>query len=83
MEYIVILALSLFDKPDLQFYNYRFIKFQDKETCETFITSKSVELGNSITQQFNQKNNVRNYIVSCWSSKEWNEYLDSIFEMNV
>ena len=56
---------------------------QDKETCETFITSKSVELGNSITQQFNQKNNVRNYIVSCWSSKEWNEYLDSIFEMNV
>ena len=83
MEYIVILALSLFDKPDLQFYNYRFIKFQDKETCETFITSKSVELGNSITQQFNQKNNVRNYIVSCWSSKGWNEYLDSIFEMNV
>ena len=25
MEYIVILALSLFDKPDLQFYNYRFM----------------------------------------------------------
>lgn len=83
MEYLVILALSLFDKPDLQFYNYRFVKFQNKETCEAFITSKSVELGNSITQQFNQKNNVRNYIVSCWSSKEWNEYLDSIFEMNV
>ena len=83
MEYLVILALSVFDKPDLQFYNYRFVKFQDRQTCETFITSKRVELGNSIKQQFNQKNNVKNYIISCWSSKEWNEYLDSIFEMNV
>ena len=70
MEYLVILALSFFDQPDLKFYNYRFVKFQDKQTCEIFITSKRDQLKESIRSQFNQKNNVKNYIISCWSSEE-------------
>jgi|TARA_Y100000114_G_C11746506_1_gene321910 hypothetical protein len=83
MEYLVILALSFFDQPDLKFYNYRFVKFQDKQTCEIFITSKRDQLKESIRSQFNQKNNVKNYIISCWSSEEWNDYLDSLFEMHI
>ena len=82
MEYIIVLALSFFEEPDLKFYNFRSVKFKNLETCETFITSKSDILKNSIRFQFNQEGKVNNYIISCWSSEEWDRYLDSIFKID-
>jgi hypothetical protein len=83
MEYLVILALSLYEEPELKFYNYRSVKFNDQQTCEIFITSKQKQLKESIRFQFNQNNKVESYAITCWSSEEWNKYLDSIFEMNI
>ena len=83
MEYLVILALSFFEEPDLKFYNYRSIKFNNLETCEIFITSKQKQLKESIRFQFNQNNKVESYAITCWSSEAWDEYLDSIFKMNI
>tara|TARA_B100001063_G_C16761564_1_gene556213 strand:+ start:293 stop:544 length:252 start_codon:yes stop_codon:yes gene_type:complete len=81
MEYIVILALSFVDNLDLEFYNYRSIKFNNLETCETFINSKKKYLNDTVQLQFNQKNKLKSYAISCWTSEEWNKYLDSIFKI--
>jgi|TARA_R100001460_G_scaffold49156_2_gene87404 hypothetical protein len=82
MEYIVILALSFVDNLDLEFYNYRNVKFNNLETCETFVNSKKKYLNDTIQLQFNQKNRLKSYVISCWTSEEWNKYLDSIFKID-
>ena len=81
MEYIIVLALSFFKDPDLKFYTFSNVKFENLETCEIFITSKSGILKDSIQFQFNKEGKVNDYAISCWDSEKWNKYLDSILKI--
>ena len=81
MEYIIVLALSFFKDPDLKFYNFANVKFNNLETCETFIISKSSVLKDSIQFQFNKESKVKDYAISCWDLEEWNKYLDPLLRV--